>query len=384
MNQPKDLPRILGLTFGDPFSAKTYSGVPYHLFQELDSHGCLVGRLNANQTKRFDAVHGIVDWRRTAAARRLRRNAFWRYLPENMARLTSRIESKMRTMPDFDVAFQVGVAGIPKFGRFLAAHVEISISAAATLPVYSENYGFSRNSRRFLPRAVSGEQHFLDACDLVWTNTEWTAETFAGYGIPREKLFIHAPACNVPDPGRIERDWETPHVLFVGKDWVRKGGPEVIQAFRILRSRHPEARLTIIGCDPGIREPGVTIFGFLDVATPHGRETMSEAYRSATVFCMPSSWESVGLVYMEAALHGLPLIMLAGQGREKIFPPSMSLTLPDSDVTNLADALIHLSSDHDLSQRMGNAGRAHVLENYSWPVVASRLLKAIELRRIPS
>jgi glycosyltransferase involved in cell wall biosynthesis len=381
MTYPTELPKILGLTFGDPFSAKTYSGVPYHLFQELEKHGCLTGRLNSNQTSQFDAVHGIVDWHRTMAAKRIRRNAFWRYLPENMARLTSRIESKLKAMPEFDVAFQVGVAGIPKFGNFLAAHVEISVSAAATLPVYSENYGFARSSRRFLSRAVQGEKNFLDACDLVWTNSEWTAETFAEYGIPREKLFVHAPGCNVPDPGLIERDWESPHVLFVGKDWVRKGGPELIEAFRILRSRHPDARLTVIGCDPKLDEPGVTTFGFVDVSTPAGRKTISDAYHKATVFCMPSSWESVGLVYMEAALHGLPLIMLAGQGREKIFPPSMSITLKDSNVTDLADALFLLASDPDLSHRMGRAGREHVLENYSWPVVASRFLRAIELKR---
>ena len=210
---------------------------------------------------------------------------------------------------------------------------------------------------------------------MIWTNTRWTAETFARHGLAREKFWIHAPACNSADPGPLERKTGSPpHVLFVGKDWIRKGGPLLLDAFAILRKKAPDARLTIIGCIPPIREQGVQVLGFLDKKKPCDARQIDEAFRSATVFCMPSHWESVGLVYMEAAIYGLPVVMLQGQGRSEVFPKRMAFHLDSSHAGSLSEVLIHLHEDYGLSRRMGDAGRRHILENYTWPVVARRLV----------
>jgi glycosyltransferase involved in cell wall biosynthesis len=278
--------------------------------------------------------------------------------------------------PKHDAVLQIGVGGIPAMtGVLMAAHAEISVEAAATLEIFSKSYGFERNRNRLLPRAIEGELEFLSRCDVIWTNTEWTAETFAHHGLPREKFWIQAPACNSDDPGPVERHaGGAPHVLFTGKDWVRKGGPLLVGAFAILRKKFPGARLTIMGCEPPVNEAGVEILGFLDKQKPDEAARIDEAFRGATVFCMPSFWESVGLVYMEAALYGLPVVMLRGQGRERVFPETMAFHLDQANADALAEVLIHLHEDSDAAHRMGNAGRGHVLENYTWPVLARRLV----------
>lgn len=374
----KARPQIMGITLGNPYSSGTYSGVPYHLFAELDKTGNMAGRLNGYLNRPTDFFHGVMDWSRTIRALRLRRNAFWRYLPENMDRVTKRLIPLLEQAPEHDVALQVGVGGIGKRqGKLFAAHAEIAIETASNLPAFSESYGFARTRKNFLKRAKEGEAQFLHACDLIWTNSNWTAATFAEYGIPKEKFWVHAPACNFDDPGEITHRWDEPHILFVGKDWGRKGGPVLIEAFRILRSRIPSARLTIIGCSTKINESGVSVLGFLNKSLPEDAAKIRNAYAQATVFCMPSVWESVGLVYMEAALYGLPVVMLDGQGRRDIFPETMASFLTESSATQLADELYRLCSDPALAQKMGGAGRQHVLQNYMWPVVADRLLDRI-------
>ncbi|RPJ33213.1 MAG: glycosyltransferase [Verrucomicrobiaceae bacterium] len=372
--------RILGATLGDPWSAATYSGVPYHLFAELDKSGRIVGRLNADVWRPIDLVRGFVDLHRSVESRRPVRNAYWRFLPENMELQTRRLRPLVQNLPAHDAVLQIGVGGIPaKTGTLMAAHAEISVEAAATLEMFSKSYGFARQRDRLLARAIEGELEFLTKCDLIWTNTRWTAETFAHHGLPQDKFWIHAPACNADDPGPIERQADAPpHVLFSGKDWVRKGGPLLLEAFAMLRRRFPAARLTIMGCVPPVKDPGVEVIGFLDKKQPAEAARIDEVFRSATVFCMPSHWESVGLVYMEAALYGLPVVMLRGQGRELVFPESMAVHLDSPDADSLAEVLIHLHEDPEAAHRMGQAGRRCVLENYTWRVVAGRLVERME------
>lgn len=225
---------------------------------------------------------------------------------------------------------------------------------------------------------MAGEKAFLEQCDVIWTNSRWTAETFEWTGIDPGKFWVHAPACNCEDPGPLERDWSTPHVLFIGKDWSRKGGEVLVEAFAELKRRIPRARLTIMGCSPEIDQDGVDVLGFLDKGKEDEKRIIERVLREATLFCMPSRWESTGLVYMEAALHGMPLVMLRGQGREEIFPEQMAIHLDSTDSAPLAATLLELAEDPERMRRMGEYGAAHVRANYTQQVVASRLVDRLK------
>lgn len=374
---------ILGATYGDPNSVGTYSGVPYHLFAELDRRSCLAGRVNIDQRRRLDFLRGNIDIQRCIESRRPIRNAYWRFLPENIRRLTQRVKPVFQAAPPHDVILQIGVGGVPTDrSKVFAAHAEISVETAATTPAFSSSYGFLRTRDRYLKRANEGERQFLTSCDLIWTNTSWTANTFAHHGLPPDKFWVHAPACNTDDPGLIERRDSPPHLLFMGKDWIRKGGPCLVEAFKILRKHEPEAKLTIIGCVPPVDGPGITIHGFLDKSNARDSRLIDVAFRQATMFCMLSQWESVGLVYMEAAIYGLPVVMLEGQGRQEVFPEKMAIHLKESDPRTLADILLAISKDRTRTRSMGEAGRAHILENYTWPVVAQRLCDRIQQAKL--
>ncbi|MBB5786228.1 glycosyltransferase family 4 protein [Jiangella mangrovi] len=364
--------RTLGVTWGDPYAAFTYSGVPWHLFAELDRMSALSGRADANQTRLTDVLHGMVDVRRTLQARRPRRNALWRYLPANIERLSRRFAALTPQLPEHDAVLQFGVAGIPE-GVPLVAHVEIPVEAAVSTPVFARSYGFDRFTDREIAAAIAGEREFLRACSVVWTNSPWTAAQLVSEDLPESRIRWYPPGCGMADPGEIERTWDHLSVLFIGKDWERKGGPELVEAFRQVRAADPEAELTVVGAEPDVDEPGVTVLGYLDKDVPADAARLDAAIRRATVFCLPSVWESTGIVYMEAALYGLPVVMLAGQGREALFPADGGVVLPDGDPGRLAATLLELGADPDRMRAQGAAGRAYVLEHYTWPTVAARV-----------
>lgn len=365
--------KLIGATWGDPHSASTYSGIPYHLFEELTRTGHLVGRASLKQSRPTDVFRGALDLQRSWQARAVRRNAFWRYLPETIALLSQRMEPRYAQFPEHDALVQFGVAGLPNSECPLMSHVEITVETAASTEVFARSYGFLDSDRRWLQRAIEGERMFLSRCSLVWTMSRWTAQGLRRQGVAEDKLWIHAPGCAISNSAPPERDWRAPHLLFVGKDWVRKGGPLLVEAFRKFRRHFPSSALTIIGCSPRVNGDGIRVLGFLDKQNPAHATVLADAYREATIFCMPSAWESTGIVYMEAAQHGLPVVMLAGQGREDIFLDSMGLALKDPGADDLAEALVELASDPERMEAMGRAGRKHIEENYSWEVVANRL-----------
>lgn len=379
MTTPSSRVQSLGVSLGNPYSAGTYSGVPYHLFGELERRNQMTARINGDVRRWNDVFSGALDLGESVRKRRPRPNKYWRFLPESIERSSQRFRRLQRELPEHNSVIQIGVGAVPDKSKRFMAHAEISIHTAATLPGYSDTYGFVSGRNRFLKRAMEGEKAFLESCDVIWTNSEWTAETFAWTGIPREKFFIQPPACNCVDPGPIERQWDEPHILFVGKDWARKGGDLLVAAFRSLKRKFPKARLTIMGCTPDVAGDGIEIMGFLDKAEEASRKRIDDTFRRATIFCMPSEWESTGLVYMEAALFGLPLVMLAGQGRERIFPNEMALHLDGTDSASLADALITLCGDPSTLKAMGGFGASHVRKNYTLPVVAQRLAGRLAL-----
>src|SRR5690606_12176833 len=100
-----------------------------------------------------------------------------------------------------------------------------------------------------------------------------------------------------------------PTVLFIGRQFERKGGDLLLRAFARVRRALPEAELLIIGPAeiPG-DHAGVTSLGFVSKDRPGGWEAIAEAYRRADVFCLPTRFEPFGIVFVEAMHFGVPCV----------------------------------------------------------------------------
>ncbi len=372
-------PKILGVAHGDPNSPVTYSGVPYHLFAQLRQMGHLVGVADGFIRKDYiDAFCGLLDVRRSLREFRPKHNAIWRFCNYGMKTLTKRFQEIERTMPAHNVVLQFGVGALPIDGVKLVAHVEISVATAINTEIFARAYGFDGHNKRKIKEAIAGERYFLDRCSLVITNSEWTAEGLRQQGVNDGRLRIRTPAAGTEDPGVVERRWDECNILFVGIDWERKGGPLLLKAFDRVRRANPKAVLWIAGCKPSVRMKGVRVYGYLRKDVPRERELLNSLYSNATIFCMPTYWDSTGIVYMEAALWGLPVVMLKGQGREGIFPKSMAIHVERATASALAETLIELGKRPEVMAGMGKCGRQIVLENYTWPVVAAKIVEDIK------
>jgi len=158
------------------------------------------------------------------------------------------------------------------------------------------------------------------------------------------------------------------NILFVGIDWDRKGGPVLLEAFRQVRRAHPTATLTIVGCTPNVSMPGCRVVGPVQPAE------VSKYYQAASVFCLPTTVEPFGIVFLEAFAHGLPIVATNIGAIPDFVEQGRSGYMVDcNDAAQLADRLSELLANPARCAAFGVRGRALVAERYTWAATAERL-----------
>ena len=162
-------------------------------------------------------------------------------------------------------------------------------------------------------------------------------------------------------------------ILFVGIDWERKGGPVLLEAFRKVRRLHPTAELIIVGCSPEVSLAGCRVVGRVPL------QEVANFYRSASIFCLPTTVEPFGFVFLEAFSHGLPVIATNIGAIPDFVENGRSGYLVDSnDVEQLANRLGELLGDPDRCAAFGARGRALVGNRYTWNSTVERIARHIE------
>ena len=153
-------------------------------------------------------------------------------------------------------------------------------------------------------------------------------------------------------PGRL------PRVLFIGGDFVRKGGPDLLETWREA-GLHQRAALDIVSNWPDIpaEAPGVRVFRGVSSYS----DEWARLWREADIFVLPTHDEAYGLVFQEAAAAGLPRIGTSINAIPEMIVDGVSgLLVPPRDRSRLAAALRTLVDSATLRRDFGRAARADV------------------------
>ncbi len=261
--------------------------------------------------------------------------------------------------------FDSSVPGIPHFIYTDHTHLE------------NLKYPLPEASTPVSRRWAALEKVFYDNARMIFTmSSNVSRSLIEEYGCPAQKVECVYAGSNVSaelsrniDGGRFRAK----HILFVGVDWERKGGPVLLEAFRILRRSHPEARLTIVGCSPQVGEPGVHVAGRVPL------HDVPEFYRSASVFCLPTLNEPFGLVFLEAAAYGLPVVGTPiGAIPEIVLDGETGHLVRPRDPIELASRLASLIDDPERCEKLGARGREWIEQRFSWEQTGARIATHIE------
>ena len=161
-------------------------------------------------------------------------------------------------------------------------------------------------------------------------------------------------------------------ILFVGVDWERKGGPELVAAFQIVQKTIPDARLVIVGVSPQIDVPNCEVIGRVPL------EKMQEHFIASSVFCMPSKVEPLGIACIEAFMNKIPVVATRINALADMVEDDKSGYLVEpGDVAGLAAALTGLLSNPEKCRRFGEHGYNAMQDRYSWEAVGRKIRSEI-------
>ena len=175
-------------------------------------------------------------------------------------------------------------------------------------------------------------------------------------------------------------------VVFTGTLTAKKGVISLIDAWPVIRDRAPIAELHIFGKD-GRSPAGTSMKAYLKTRLPEtmrssvhfhdhvSRTHVAAALATARVAVFPSYAEGFAWAPLEAMAAGCPTVYTrSGSGPELIADGGDGLLVNPADPGSIAAAVGRLLGDAPLARRLGHAGRARVLDNFS----LARLLPANE------
>lgn len=205
------------------------------------------------------------------------------------------------------------------------------------------------------------------------------------------------------DPERLRHELglhDGPVILFVGRLSAEKGLHVLLEALPRIAAAAPTAQVVLVGPAHGLRSPLPTLervelqgklewraryvdhlrrlaaHAPLDVhfAGKISHESLPLVYALADVYVQPSVFEAFGLPVVEAMAAGVPVVVSSGGALpELVRPDGAGIVVPTGDAGALGDAVAAILGDRSLAVRLGAAGRARAVRDFSWETVADRL-----------
>lgn len=202
-----------------------------------------------------------------------------------------------------------------------------------------------------------------DACNnlrsaekvIVWSN--YARGLHLARGAPPEKVVTIPPG--VKAPPAAAKSPGPPEVLFVGKDFKRKGGEVLLKAWRKIP---PElAQLTIVGTKEKNLPVGINHYAEVSPII-----LKNQFYKNSHILAFPTFAEGYGLVVLEAMAQGMAVVATnIGALPELVADGETGCLVPRGDADALAEKLLGLIQQPELCEKMGGAGRQRVIDYFS-------------------
>lgn len=302
--------RIAFLTSTDPRDRRAWSGLHYMLAQTLQKHAGDVTYLGPVSLRYLFALGDRVN----KVIGKLSQGRRYHYsISVLSARLYARIFGRKLREGQYDLIF--APASYTEFS-YLHTDLPIVYCCDSTITQLIDYYpGLSKLLPVSKRELAYIEQRAIDRADLLVYSSHWAGNSaIHDFGAPAEKVAVFPFGANFPvvlpreevihrqpQPDRCE-------LLFVGVEWVRKGGAIAFDTLVQLCAQGIDAHLTICGCVPpaGFEHPNLTVIPFLDKNNPEQLGRMVQLYRDADFFLLPTRAECAAIAFCEASSFGVP------------------------------------------------------------------------------
>jgi glycosyltransferase involved in cell wall biosynthesis len=243
-------------------------------------------------------------------------------------------------------------------------------------PQENNNGGVYAGSRTIRDIEATGIKK-ADICFTVGTNmVEEVKKVGTMHGIPANEIkkktypIHHGVDTKTYKPIRgIEKEYD---LIFIGRFAPVKGIMELINAVKILKTRHKEIKLKLIGGGELEREvkerieQGDLRENIIVSTRWHQREEKTIEINKAKIAVAPSKYEPHGQYDLEAGACGIPCINGTGGFMERMIDNVTALQCDPFNPRDIAEKIESLLDNEDKIEEIGKNARDFIVKYYDW------------------
>jgi glycosyltransferase involved in cell wall biosynthesis len=334
---------------GDATDPATFSGFPYHLVKSGQSLGVITGGLPLGHTVRFKSARVI--WN---AVQLLTTGKYGghQYTEGAMRALWAPVSEQI-SGSDLINIFQLYPEAL--WGR---PDVRKWFYIDATLDQLFVDYGTAKNyPRSFVADIISRERAGYLRAEAVVCHSHWAAQSVVrDYGVSPAKVHVVLPGANI-DEEAFSR-WRPKKrgaadglaLVFVGREWRRKGLDRLLAAMQIAAKTNPAIRLKVVGCqesDLPAEYRGVNRVDWVGrIDKQVDLPAFLDSIAQADIGCLLSRAECGGISLREFGALGLGMLAPDVGGSPEHCPAGAAILVkPAAEPAEIARLLLDLASN---------------------------------------
>jgi glycosyltransferase involved in cell wall biosynthesis len=252
---------------------------------------------------------------------------------------------------------------------------------------YHEIYDFPSFAERLQSRIFypPTETRLFRISGLVTAVSKSVADELRQYGLDPNKVPVVGNGVdeNTFSPPQNRANTEK-YVLYTGVLRARKGLFDLLECARYVCQADQNVRFIVVGRGPlfgrlseAVRKKGmdkkVILLGFVK------RERLVDLYKTATVHVIPSHYEGLPTVLLEAMSCGLPVVATNVSGNREVITNGVNgFLVPPKTPKRMAEIILELLDNTALRESIGKAARKTIEDYYTWDKITDNIIDCYE------
>lgn len=297
-------------------------------------------------------------------------------------------ERRLRRLGQLDFVF--AQSGLPL--ALAKINTPIVFTADQPFDAYVKGY-ISNPSDRFLKIGRWVEKLISEKSSAIIFPSEWASKEFLRvhqeaaakvrviqwganlYSLPSEREVSYNIKCRTRE--------KSLNLVFIGRDWERKGGQLAVDVAQIFNSNGQSCKLTLIGVGGNVRLPPEIrgdVIPFIDKNSAYGLLLLNTILHRSHFLIVPSRQEAYGHVFCEAAAFGVPSVATAVGGIPSIIKDGENgiCLRKDAPAEAYYQRMRDVFKDGQAYESMAFNAHASFVERLNWSTFASRIVDLVD------